>query len=63
MDSQINKERLASFTNAYKSMISTNENAYKDVGPFSIRKSTSGVKDYSLDEIKRIINSTSTTEK
>lgn len=63
MDSQINKERLASFTNAYKSMISTNENAYKDVGPFSSRKSTSGVKDYSLDEIKRIINSTSTTEK
>jgi len=58
-----NKKRLASFTNAYKSMISTNDNAYKDIGYFGNRLNFLKVKDYSLEDIKKTIESGSITEK
>lgn len=58
MDNQtIDKDRLTSFTNAYREMIATNEKSYQASFPWGSTKIRQRVKEYSEEEIKRIIES------
>ena len=57
------KDNLTSFTNAYKEMIATNENSYKDSGFFGDRQSIRQARKYTIEEIYKIIDSGSIQEK
>ena len=64
MDSQKDiDKRVTSFTNAFKSMIATNESAYKDTSLFGDRQSIRKIKRYTIEEIYRIIESGSLSQK
>lgn len=58
MDNQtIDKERLTSFTNAYKNMIATNDQSYVTAYPWGTSKIRHRVKEYTLEEVEKIIES------
>ena len=60
MDNQnqtINKERLTVFTNAYKDMIATNDQSYRASFAWGHSKIRERVKEYSLEEVERIVES------
>ena len=59
MDKQ--NERLTSFSTAYKKMIAINENAY-GISKYSERNFREKIKNYSIEEVERIINSGSLHE-
>ena len=66
-ESQVNKPEqikhftLETFKKAFTDMIATNDNSYSN-GIWSSRNLRQPCKDYSLDEIKKIIESGSLTE-
>ena len=58
MDNQtVNTERLTAFTNAYKNMIATNDQAYQTSFPWGTHKIGRKIKEYSLEEVEKIIDS------
>jgi len=58
MDNQtVDKNRLTVFTNAYKSMIATNERAYRSSFPWGTAKIRERVKEYSEEEVRKVIES------
>lgn len=58
MDNQtVDKERLTTFTNAYKDMIATNEQSYKVSFGWGSGKIRDRIRNYSLDEVLEIIES------
>ena len=58
MDNQtIDKNRLTSFTNAYKEMIATNDRSYLNSFSWGFHKIRERVKQYTPEEVERIIES------
>ena len=58
MDNQtIDKDRLTSFTNAYKEMIATNDRSYLNSFSWGFHKIRERVKQYTPEEVERIIES------
>ena len=66
MDKKVKEERLkalTSFTNAYKDIIASNDNAYRNSFKNWGYRWTNRLKDYSEEEIEKIIDSGSITDK
>ena len=58
MDNQtIDKERLTVFTNAYKDMIAINEQSYQSSFAWGHSKIRERVKEYTPEEVEKIIES------